>query len=183
MKNLILILAASLTLTLLSCGKDDSPMGGDNPEVPEVPEPELTGLEGPWNLNSLEYAGSETTSSASTPDVITYFNGIGEENNLVFSFNDDDTYSTTGSCVITVTSTVGGFTQTFEESFTDLLSSGSFEFEDPALTFTEGDRVVETNIEEMTDTSLTLQFFVSTSSTLFGVTMVKNLNYSVNFVK
>jgi len=177
MKNLIFLLATVMTLSLISCGKDDPNSGGGDPVVEEP------GVEGNWNLESINYTGNQTVSSASTPDVVTTLVGAGKELDLVFSYNEDGTFSSAGSYVIEVTSTVGGFSQTMNETFQDFLGTGTYEFVDPVLTMTNDEREVMADVTSLTDDSLEYSVWISSSETQFGISTVKILNYTLTFTK
>jgi len=181
MKNLLFLLTAALTLTLFSCGKDDPQ--GDPQGDPQDPVEEIPLIQGNWNLASISYAGNETVSSEGTEDAVTFFVGEGRDLDLVLSFNADDTYASAGSYVMDVTSTINGFSQTLEESFTDFLGSGVYEFTDPEIKFTSDIREVETSMTVLTENNLDFKVLISTSSTEFGVSRVKHLNYTLSLTK
>jgi len=183
MKNLLFLLTVALSLTLFSCGKDD-PQDDPLDPVTEDPVVEIPLIVGDWNLTGISYAGTETVSSAGVPDAVTTLIGQGRDIDHVLSFNLDSTYVSEGSFVMDVTSTINGFSQTFEEPATDFLGTGVYEFTDPDIIITTIEpRVVETTMTELSEDSLSYTALISMSSTEFGVLKVKNLNYNFKFAK
>jgi len=169
MKNLILLIAAAMTLTLFSCGKDDDPQRSSSD------------LEGEWNITAVDYTGTTTTVTPGFPDIVQDFVGVGRDIEILFTFNDDDSYTSKGSYVVDLTTTFNGVSTTQEVPVLDFLGSGTYEYTDPDLTLTEGDNVSECTVSTLNSSSLVIKATTTVSTTQFGVTNTSVLDYNISF--
>ncbi len=161
-KSTIILLLLSFFI-LTGCGDDDSDPVLDN------------NLIGTWNMNNISYSGTSTTSYPGIPDVTATFTGESTESDYQIVFNEDNTYSTSGSYTINLTTEVGGQsdTQSSTVSGAQALGSGTWQLSGNTLSITSGGQTTEGTLTELTannfrlETNLTqTQSFSGTSGTI-----------------
>lgn len=109
-----------LILTIAACGKEPTEKSATDDIV------------GEWQLVSLEYDGNTTVSQYGI-ELITEFDGLSKDEDLIFEFKDDGTYEMNGSYTITLNSTIVGFPSTSQDVPFNGTGSGDYSINDSTI--------------------------------------------------
>lgn len=163
MKKIYFLLFTLLLLLNLSCSKDEAP---DNEEK--------LSLTGEWQLEEFNYQGTTTVRNGDMVDESSY-TGTAKDIDIYMVFNEqpDKTWESGGEYTVELVATVNGEVQTSEETYSDILSSGSYSVEESILKLgynqTEGAlAITEAVISKLTETELVLEFEFSETSEVSG---------------
>lgn len=159
-KSTIALLLVSFFI-FTGCGDDDS-----NPILEN-------NLIGTWNMSSIDYSGTSTTSIPGIPNVTADFTGETTESDYEIIFNEDNTYSTSGSYTINVTSEVGGqaVTQPITVSAAQALGSGTWQLSGNTLTIISDGQTREGTLAELTANNFRLETDLTQTQSANGVTV------------
>ncbi len=125
----MLMAVAIVMVTLMSCSSDDESTSA----VPT--NSELTGV---WELTTFNYGGETTTTMDGESLTITYDAQGQNFDNAVVTFNEDNTYTSSGSYEIEMTMTMMGQESTQTHTLNDVYGSGTWEVDGNTLITQDG---------------------------------------------
>lgn len=168
-KSTILLFLVSLFI-FTGCGEDDSDPNLDN------------NLVGTWNMNNISYSGTSTTSFPGIPDVTGTFTGESTDSDYQIIFNEDNTFSSSGSYTINLTSEVAGqtVTQPVTVSGDQALGSGTWELSGNTLTTTFDGQAGEGTLTELTANSFRLETDLTQTQSANGATVTFSVDAVFN---
>lgn len=163
MKKIYSLLLPMLALLLFSCSKDD-PSDGDNTPL----------LAGDWELVEFTYDGVTTVKRGEMLDQSSY-TGTAKNIDVQMKFGKlpSNTFQISGSYTLQVVSRVNGETQTTEEPYPNVSSSGSYTQEGEVLrlgydSYQGALAIKEGSISSLTEGELVLEFEIRETSTVNG---------------
>ena len=167
------LLLISLAVILFACGGED-----------EDPKPVTTdGLVGAWALTGLNYAGTSKTSTGGF-EVAADFTGTGKDMNMTITFKENPaTFTSQGKYTITLTTTTMGQSVTEDYPFEGFLTNGTWVLKGKVLTVTGTGGTQEATIIEQTSTTLKMEWNLTQTTSVQGVTVVKNVHGTYTFQK
>ncbi|TQD40705.1 hypothetical protein [Haloflavibacter putidus] len=124
MKKIMLMAVAIVTVTLMSCSSDD-----DSTQA----APNSSELAGSWELTDFHYNGETTTTMAGQSFTTTYDAQGQDFDNAVVTFNEDNTYTSSGSYDIEITMNTMGQETTQTSTLNDVYGSGTWEVDGNTL--------------------------------------------------
>ncbi|EDM43571.1 hypothetical protein SCB49_08273 [unidentified eubacterium SCB49] len=174
MKTFKFLFLALITVSLYSCGNDDD--ATDDNDLAET-----------WNLVAFTYEGTSVSTTGSDT-IESSFNGVGENINSTFTFEENpNTFSAQGSYDIVLTTTINGeaTTETYTSSESGLAfdEDGTWTLNGSTLTIAANNgEIANFEVTTLTDDVLVLQASQETSFEQgeTSQTSVINVTYTFN---
>lgn len=165
------LLLLSLAVIFLSCSEDEDPL------------PTSQGMVGTWNVTSVDYKGTATTTVLGA-SMKADFTGKGKDMTLTSTFSENpNTVFTEGSYTIELKTTMNGQTTTEDHYFEDVVTDGTWTLNGRTLTITGADGPQEATILEQTSTSLTMRMDMKETEGTQELTVTTDLQITFVFKK
>lgn len=136
--------------------------------VTEEPQPtNETNIIGTWNVNSVDYSGTSVTKYLGLNYTVDY-TGMGTNIDASFTFNEDKSFSGSGTYDAELTITSDGLT--YDQTAEDLAfaEAGSWSVDGDKITLTSNDETSSATIISLTDTELELKLNEEQTQTING---------------
>ncbi len=135
------------TLALCSCSSDD--------DTNAITLDATTTLPGTWNLTGLTVTNGSLDTGISMGAI--NFTVTGKDFDQTITFNEDNTFTSTGGYTAEINFTTLGISDSQEQTITDFLESGSWNATTNEITFTNTASTNTAVIETITATTVTLE--------------------------
>ncbi|SDB42485.1 Lipocalin-like domain-containing protein [Flavobacteriaceae bacterium MAR_2010_188] len=171
MKKLSFIFLFIITGALLSCSNDDGESKRTDGE-----------LVGTWKATSINTSGNAQTDVNGTPFNIPIAADV-TNNNLTLVFNNDNTFTSSGSMDVDASISIVGTTYDQSLNAFNPIGSGTYTVSGNQILFTGNTDLGAVMIDELTDTLLILQLKNVVDTTQDGQDITATLNSTVKFAR